>query len=440
MFCTTCGNELKLEERFCTRCGTEVLVESDPVSTSVPSSDPIPAQLSARQGYSYRRSSRKGFIFGVLGVLVALAAVVGATVMLAGAPDVLLAHIVSSEPGSVSAEYGSSVRLEVAASTRIIPLGMDDAPLSSYQMRVKQADDASGRFIEIDELPALSVTGDEGFSLSEFGVLDEGTYLLCLQNEAGAAYDLPPLTLGEWDEDEVANRIEVGLPLLPVDSSQLVKRGRYGCLLDALTDDVQTHGDVSLIIMQSSEGSYLAWVAGVSYAELVDFGDGVERLVIVSCVDGSLARAQVVEVDEDAAAEDFGPRANQYTAQVYEHDSMSDEPMLVAELSLPGGDSDRPRLRYVIGSTGQELLVVTDSSGGEACFGLSSTGMLSTLPSDEADPARLSTARAYRFVSEASTQEGALHVAETGECSCEQTAQTVKDLMARLSALSDDAF
>ena len=66
--------------------------------------------------------------------------------------------------------------------------------------------------------------------------------------------------------------------------------------------------------------------------------------------------------------------------------------------------------------------------------------MLSTLPSDEADPARLSTARAYRFVSEASTQEGALHVAETGECSCEQTAQTVKDLMARLSALSDDAF
>lgn len=338
------------------------------------------------------------------------------------------------------AEYGSSARLEVATTTSIVPLGPDDAPLSSYRVRVKQADDAYGRFIGIDELPVLSVTGEEGFSLSEFGTLDEGTYLLCMQNEAGAAYDFPPLMLGDWGEDGVVNRIEVGFPSQSVDSSQLVKRGRYGSFLDALTDDVRTYGDVSLIVMQPSEGSYLAWVAGVSYAELVDFGDGVERLVIVSCADEGLARAQVVKVDEDAKAEDFSPRANQYTVQVYEYDSLSDESMLVAALSLPGSDSGRPRLRYVVGSTGQELLVVMDSSGGEACFGLSSAGILSMLPSDEADPARLSTVRSYRFVSEASTQEGALHVAETGECSCEQTAQTVKDLTARLSALSDNTF
>lgn len=457
MFCTTCGNELKAGERFCTRCGAVVGAGPAPASSPTQGSCPSPApepradsteasaamqplKPSPHAAPKRRRSSRVGLIVGVVGVLVALAVVAGAVAMFNGGIDGLLARFVPADASAVEAEYGSSSRIEIVATTPIVPLGPEDAPLSAYQVRVKQADDPSGRFIMIDELPTLSVTGEDGFTLAEFGSLDEGTYLLSVRGEDGTTYDLPPLVLDSEGEGEVDGGIEVGLPSRSIDTSLLSKRGKYGSFLDALDKDIQAYGDVALTVMQLSEGSFLAWVAGVSYADLVDFGDGVERLVVVSCAEASLAEAQVVEVDDNASVDDFGPRANQYTVSVFEYDALSDESTLAAALNLPQTDSGRPQLRYVKGPSGQTLLVVAgsseDGSDKVMCFGLSSAGVLDMLVADEADVAQLTTTMVYKFVGEAATQEAALGAAETGERSCEQTAQTVKDLKARLGALA----
>lgn len=105
-------------------------------------------------------------------------------------------------------------------------------------------------------------------------------------------------------------------------------------------------------------------MAGVSYAGLIDFGDGVERLVVMYCLDGKFAESDAVEVGEDDSAQDFGPEVANYRVEIYEYDLIADEAVMVCQATPEETREGRAVLRYVKNSDGHMLIVTGEASEG----------------------------------------------------------------------------
>lgn len=375
----------------------------------------------------------------------AVAAVVGAVAVVAVAAVLVLGGglgaITGSGPsggGEAQATYASNEEVPVASGTAIVPLDDRDEPFASYTVRVKQADDADGRAIDIADMPNLDVQGTEGFTLGDLGALDAGTYRLVIEDGAsGASYDLPPLVLGGASQGGgEASRVTVRPPQDTSDPDELAAQGKYACFRDKLQGLVDTYGDASITVMKLDEQRFLAWAAGVAYAELVDFGDGAERLVVAYCTERDFASAEDVQARDDG---EYGPRASDYTVEVWEYDEAADELSMMCRTTAAAGASDAPVVEYVENpDTGSTCLYVGGSdvngSAGRSCFGLDDGGAFGELQA--ADTATWSVTGRFLLEHSGTSQQSATDDAGSGESSCTATAQTVKDLSAHLKTVA----
>ncbi len=375
----------------------------------------------------------------------AVAAVVGAVAVVAVAAVLVLGGglgaITGSGPsggGEAQATYASNEEVPVASGTAIVPLDDRDEPFASYTVRVKQADDADGRAIDIADMPNLDVQGTEGFTLGDLGALDAGTYRLVIEDGAsGASYDLPPLVLGGASQGGgEASRVTVRPPQDTSDPDELTAQGKYACFRDKLQGLVDTYGDASITVMKLDEQRFLAWAAGVAYAELVDFGDGAERLVVAYCTERDFASAEDVQARDDG---EYGPRASDYTVEVWEYDEAADELSMMCRTTAAAGASDAPAVEYVENpDTGFTCLYVGGSdvngSAGRSCFGLDDGDAFGELQA--ADTATWSVTARFLLEHSGTSQQSATDDAGSGESSCTATAQTVKDLSAHLKTVA----
>ena len=375
----------------------------------------------------------------------AVAAVVGAVAVVAVAAVLVLGGglgaITGSGPsggGEAQATYASNEEVSVASGTAIVPLDDRDEPFASYTVRVKQADDADGRAIDIADMPNLDVQGTEGFTLGDLGALDAGTYRLVIEDGAsGASYDLPPLVLGGASQGGgEASRVTVRPPQDTSDPDELTAQGKYACFRDKLQGLVDTYGDASITVMKLDEQRFLAWAAGVAYAELVDFGDGAERLVVAYCTERDFASAEDVQARDDG---EYGPRASDYTVEVWEYDEAADELSMMCRTTAAAGASDAPAVEYVENpDTGFTCLYVGGSdvngSAGRSCFGLDDGDAFGELQA--ADIATWSVTARFLLEHSGTSQQSATDDAGSGESSCTATAQTVKDLSAHLKTVA----
>lgn len=374
-----------------------------------------------------------------------VAAVVGGVAVVAVAAALVLGGglgaITGAGPsggGEAQVTYASNEEVPVASGAAIVPLDDRDEPFASYTVRVKQADDADGRAIDIADMPNLDVQGTEGFTLGDLGALDAGTYRLVIEDGAsGASYDLPPLVLGGASQGGgEASRVTVRPPQDTSDPDELAAQGKYACFRDKLQGLVDTYGDASITVMKLDEQRFLAWAAGVAYAELVDFGDGAERLVVAYCTERDFASAGDVQARDDG---EYGPRASDYTVEVWEYDEASDELSMMCRTTAAAGASDAPVVEYVENpDTGSTCLYVGGSdvngSAGRSCFGLDDGGVFGELQA--ADTATWSVTGRFLLEHSGTSQQSATDDAGSGESSCTATAQTVKDLSAHLKTVA----
>ena len=429
-YCVRCGVPLVPGERFCTNCGY-----------------PVSAASGEGPGTVERRSKQRRRFPGDLVLGVALLAVallvVGAGVFLFlnsgidGMPA-LFAPSSEDEPLVATGEFGSLESVEVASSTSIVPEVAKEEATDSYRVRIKQAEDSFGAFIPVDDLPILSVTGSEGFSLADFGSLNEGTYYLSIRLASGNPLDIPPLVLnGAASSEGLPEKVDVAMPADATSDSVLARRGKYEAYLDALNALVEAHGEPSLTVMKLDDEQYLSWVSGVSYAGLLDFGDGAERLVVMYCLDREFAESDIVEIEENASVDDFGPMAEDYRIEIYEYDLIADEAVMISQTTPEATRDGRATLRFVKDSDGHTLLGAAGESAGEvAYYGVNEAGSFGELLQRGGASGGVSEIERYRFFNVGRTQEESLEGAGSSEVSCKMTAQTVNDLIARFESLS----
>lgn len=384
------------------------------------------------------RNSNTPVIIGVAAVILVLVAAAGAFIWTHGSIQGAL-DAITGNVSDATVYYASDDAVEVAEDTHLVPKSSQGEPLTSYVVRIKQADNADGVAIDPSELPNLSVEGSQGFSLGDFGSLQAGTYLLSVTDSADTEYDLPPLTLDmSGSTHDAPSRLDIAASS---STATLAKRGKYACFRDVLNGLVDAYGDASLTVLMLDEERYLGWVAGVSYAELVDFGDGIERLVVMYCTDSSFTVSDVIEVDDDAPATDaWGPRAENYQIEVWEYDTAADEAIMVCQMAPAENVAGGAYLAYGVNPLDESLCLRaggTDVNGSAAqlSYGVRDDGTFGTLSVDSSEADRWETAKYFQFLHVGMTQDAALDDAGTGETSCEGTAQTVKDLTAKLATL-----
>lgn len=355
-FCMRCGAPLESGKRFCTNCGSLAGHVSD-------NGRDVDGRKRGQENRSWG-----GLVLGIASLAVTLLVIGAGAFILAnsGIDEAIIRIFTPSDDEHVveSAEYGSLSSVEVASSTHVLPQDLEGSS-TSYQVRIKQADTLSSDFIVVDDLPILSVTESDGFSLADFGSLEEGTCYLSVKREAGAVFDPPPLLLtGDSSAEVLLREVEIVRPSNMALESVKARRGKYGAFLDILTDLSSTYGEPSLTVMKLNDSQCLAWVAEVSYAELVDFGDGAERLVVMYCLDDKFAKSDILEVGEDDSAQDFGSEAADYRVEVYEYDSIADEAVMVCQATPEKTGDGRAVLRYVKDSDGH-MLIATDGTSEE---------------------------------------------------------------------------
>lgn len=471
--CPVCHNPVEPGYTFCIVCGAKLDGTSGgnsgggfgistnttgqnqgPTSGNTGRTANVPANIPATGGWSVGTAGNQrgmhavpeppkrhhtGAIVAVTVIVVLIVAAVAVLVAFGGV-DGVRERFFGGE--TVEASYASADTVDVSFESTIVPMDEQGEPMTTYTVRVKQASDDSGEAIDIVDIPMLSVEGSGGFTIGDFGDLDEGSYLLCVSSDSGEAYDLPWLEVAEEGTGMPAC-VEVSVPDVVLSDKPLLSRGLYGCYLDTLTGAVDAYGDASLTVMKLADQQYLAWTAGVSYASLVDFGDGVERLVIVYCKDEKFAESDVIELSANESTDSVGgPSASDYLVEVWEYDPDADEAVRVGEMKPADDGEGYPILGLVENPSGGLCLRAggQDVNGSDATryYGVGDDGAFGALTVDNSTAERWETEENYRFVHSGTTQDAALGDAGENEASCEETAQTVMDLKSTLARAAGD--
>ncbi len=346
MFCTECGAQVADGARFCTKCGAAVTPNepSDPGPNggadgiSTPSGGPassadVPparpdeppatqpsateeaqaaarppetegAQAAARppetqgepsaaQPPALRIKDRKPALIAACVVLVLAVGIAGFAALLNGA---------NGEATNVVTEllYGSDEVATVSRKARLLPLDGDGEPIAHYWVRLLRGVDEDGDDIDLSGTEAFEVSSTDGFAIGDvLADLPDGTYYpVILEEEDGEARPLPPVGVGDGED------ADDGTITVKPDAER--KLGADALFLAKLETLQAQYGGPSIGVKRMTESDmYFSMLEGLSYAELLDFGDGVERLALAYRADwllddwtvqGDWAHAYVFEV------------------------------------------------------------------------------------------------------------------------------------------------
>lgn len=271
------------------------------------------------------------------------------------------------------AAYGQSEAVAVSTSTHVVPRSTANEPLSRYHVRIREASTPANAPIAVFSYPRLEVVTTEGFCLSDFaGDLPAGTYTLCVTEEDGTDQVLPPLrsagapqaaspeadgeaspqnatSLPATEEQATAPDTLVvvpagtaGAPTSSEGGAPVARQGKYAAFLKTISDLESTYGTPSLVTQYGVPAS-----RGVCYARLIDFGDGVERLVVAHYDPAG------VEFSEYGAA-----LTEYYIVEVYGYDDSSDSARLLVSTGPCHGQDISNWLTYTTGENGLPYLAI----------------------------------------------------------------------------------
>lgn len=230
---------------------------------------------------------------------------------------------------SPTASFGSREAVEVSRVTRIVPRAATGEPIAHYVVQLREGTAADGSAIDVSAFPLLDVAdGGEGFSLGDFGELSEGTYEVTVTPDDESPRFTPPMTVvdedpGSGGESAPPEELVIETPAGDVSGqgsdAAPARLGRYAAFLRVLRAIEAEHGEPTIVTSDTGvEASSTSWLNGLCYADLVDFGDGVERLVVAYGADPALASRHPGDTDC-------------YNVEVYGYDEQTDSAALLWE-------------------------------------------------------------------------------------------------------------
>lgn len=351
MFCTECGAGLPDGAKFCTSCGARL-------DGAQPAPAPDPSPQPAR-----KRGRRRGPVVAIVcAVVVLLASAALVATRLLGLWGV--------EPPTVS--FGSREQMAVSRVTRIVPRDASGAPVAHYVVRLREGTAPGGSAIDVSGLPYLDVTGtDEGFSMADFGELATGTYEVTVTADDQVPQFIPPVNVVDETPDagteyappeKVVVAPATGTATAGDGAAAPARKGHYAAYLSVVRDIEAKSAKPTLVSTPDSSSYRQFWAYGLSYADLVDFGDGRERLVVAYSADPSVA-------------ERYPGSADSYNVEVWGYDEASDAATMLWQGHHSYSNGGYAYVNYgAVLEGGRRFLVGTFSDSGCDFVGLADDG------------------------------------------------------------------
>lgn len=229
-----------------------------------------------------RKRKRKGkFIALIVVLLVVIAGLVGGAVLYfsGGVPFL--------QPQQAEA-------LPLSRNVRLVPKAADGSSPLHYFVRVKCAVDTAGNEVDVSVAPELEVTGSTGFIPNDLiADLPDGTYTFEVEAE-GEIFELPPVDLSENGTGEGEGPIEIQQEVsAEAGVTEETPAGEIGeeapktadeLFLEKIEELEDEYGEPEVKVAELPDeqaNKHLAYASGLSFAQLIDFGDDVERLVAI---------------------------------------------------------------------------------------------------------------------------------------------------------------
>lgn len=360
MYCRNCGHGLKPEQRYCPACGAArpdaPAAQQDAVGPGVvsrPEGAPTPV--------AGRKPSRR--IAAVALAATALVAIAFAIVWVAGG-----GLRTASPPEVLAAVFGADEPIHVARTARIVPQDASGTPMIHYTVRLVRAVDAVGDSVDVGGGPTLTVNTGDGFTVDDWlDDMPDGTYYANIEDEDGGLMPMPPIQV-----DEEGERGDV--VILPDEDDPAPAPQTAGArwrFAEKLAELGETWGEPA--VAYQHKDNVAARATGLSFARLVDFGDGAERLVVAYCTRADEPASTVESIEA-------------YRIEVWGYDASADEEVLQAEglapvlgggvsyVDLYGSDDGRVVLR---------LRAAADAAAGDRYVGIMSGGRMGSISTDE---------------------------------------------------------
>lgn len=336
--------------------------EAAPVSEVASTPKAVPEAAEAAPAPNRRRRVTRGV------------AAVAACALIAGVGGVVAWRAGFFEPATVMPFV--SQENSVVESSRIVPTAIDGTRLERYFVRLVAGVDKRGKAIDVSGYKSVEVTDANGYDPAELfpslpngeytvsyedgrgNALGSGTFLVGpeFKKDASKAKDASKGTTtgatsgkttkkddaaassstgkaGKTDKDAGASDKDAGKNDKDAGSSATAKKGAEACFLQVIKDLEKKHGTGEAVDWNSGAGAAVGddrldsgqdyrSALGVCYAELVPFGDGVERLVVAYT---SKEYAQLFEDGKPAAPSD----TSAYTLEIFEYNKGKDAPVSV---------------------------------------------------------------------------------------------------------------
>lgn len=313
MRCPVCGKEAGPQDVFCTGCGTRL----------------------PKGGDEKKRPRRRAPL--IAGIVVAVIAVA-----------VIAAVVIFGPASPTTITFGSDEGIGATRSALIVPKDAAGNPLEHYLVRVLEGSDEEGAAIEMAEPLEFEVSGTGGFMLEDvLPDMPDGTYRMEIEDDEGTVLPMPPITVGD---EGIDGTIEVAPDADASDDEQETRADEL--FLEKLEELVDDHEVPQMNAVARGYADAVAYLTGCAYAQLVDFGDGTERLVVA-----------YLEGNEEALS--YGGGASSYRLQVWEYDADSQEIVQVYD-EYAGGSTWEGAMGDAIGVSFVDF--TTDPETGKLCL------------------------------------------------------------------------